>query len=91
MKAIIIAVVAVIVMMVALQFQSTETITYIKESAMEVAEEPKEAWMTDEEAIQAAKDVIRKKELQAELEKLDADIKSLQERRKVVTGELTTY
>ena len=91
MKAIIIAVVAVIVMMVALQFQSTETITYIKESAMEVAEEPKEAWMIDEEAIQAAKDVIKKKELQAELEKLDADIKSLQERRKVVTGELTTY
>ena len=91
MKAIIIAVVAVIVMMVALQFQSTETITYIKESAMEVAEEPKEAWMIDEEAIQAAKDVIKKKELQAELEKLDADIKGLQERRKVVTGELTTY
>ena len=91
MKAIIIAVVAVIVMMVALQFQSTETITYIKESAMEVAEEPKEAWMIDQEAIQAAKDVIRKKELQAELGQLDADIKAKQEKRKEVAKELDGY
>ena len=69
MKAIIIAVVAMIVMMVALQFKSSsETVTYIKESV--TPEVVLEDWQTDEEAIQAAKDVVRKKELQAELQGL---------------------
>lgn len=71
---------------------SSEGLTYVKERTMEVVkEEPKEAWMTDEEAIQAAKDVIKKKELEAELASLDAEIKEKQARRKVVTDELTTY
>lgn len=54
-------------------------------------EEVKEAWMTDEEAIQAAKDVIRKKELQTELDTLDAEIKAMQERRKEVAKELDSF
>jgi hypothetical protein len=76
MKAIIIAVVAVIVMAVALSFRSSDTVTYIKESVTPEVVAPivKEAWMLDEEAIQAAKDVIKKKELQVEL----ADLKDLQ-------------
>jgi hypothetical protein len=91
MKAIIIAIVVVIVMMVALQFQGGETITYIKESAMEVAEEPKEAWMLDEEAVQAAKDVIRKKELEAELANLKATQASTTAKIKELEKELGTF
>jgi hypothetical protein len=92
MKAIILGTVSVIVMMVALQFQGGETITYIKESVTpEVVAPIVEKWQTDEEAIQAAKDVIRKKELEAELASLDSEIKDKQARRKAVTDELTTY
>lgn len=92
MKTITIAIVVVVMIGVAVKYFGTETVTYVKEGVtMEVVEEPKEAWMTDEEAIQAAKDVIRKKELQAELEQLDIEIKEKQEKRKKVTEELTTY
>lgn len=97
MKIIIAGVVLVIVMGMLVSNRdsilgSSEGLTYVKERTMEVVtEEPKEAWMTDEEAIQAAKDVIRKKELQAELETLDMEIKAKQEQRKKVADELTTY
>jgi cell shape-determining protein MreC len=93
MKAIILALVVAIVMAVALSFRSSDTVTYIKESVTPEVVAPivKEAWMTDEDAIQAAKDVIKKKELEAELASLDAEIKEKQARRKVVTDELTTY
>ena len=47
--------------------------------------------MTDEEAIQAAKDVVRKKELQEELTSLDTKIKELQTKRKEVATELEVY
>jgi len=50
-----------------------------------------EKWQTDEDAIKAAQDVIRKKELEAELTKLDAEIKERQEKRKEVAAELTAY
>jgi hypothetical protein len=91
MKAIIAGIVVAIVMMVAVQFKSTETITYIKESAMEVAPEPKEAWMLDEEAIQAAKDVIRKKELEAEITTLEVEQASTTARLKELRKELDGY
>lgn len=48
-------------------------------------------WATDEDAVKAAQAVIRKKELEAELTSLDAQIKELQTKRKSVTDELTTY
>ena len=78
---------------VAVNYFGTETVTYVKEGVTTevMPEEPKEAWMTDEEAVQAAKDVIRKKELQAELETLDMEIKAKQEQRKKVADELTAY
>lgn len=70
-----------------------ETLKYVK-SEVEVIREveaPKEDWMLDEEAIQAAKDVIRKKELTAELERIDGEVKALQDRRKEVAKELDGY
>lgn len=48
-------------------------------------------WATDEEAVQAAKDVIRKKELEAELSQLDEQLKEIQSKRKEVVNELNSY
>lgn len=71
---------------------SSEGLTYVKERTMEVVkEEPKEAWQTDEEAIQAAKDVVRKKELQAELQSLRNLQASTTAKIKEVEKELTAY
>lgn len=92
MKTFIGVVLLVIVMGVIVQMRSTDSVYVREESTVEVQqEEPKEAWMLDEQAIQAAKDVVKKKELQAELEKLDIEIKEKQEKRKQITDELTTY
>ena len=95
MKLIIAGVVLAVVMGLALQYRDSilgeDSLTYVRETMEVVKEEPKEAWMTDEEAIQAAKDVIRKKELQAELETLDAEIKAKQEQRKKVAKDLESF
>jgi len=91
MKTFIGVVILVIVMGVLVQMKGTDT-TYVKEDTVEVQqEETKEKWQTDEEAIQAAKDVVKKKELQAELEKLDIEIKEKQEKRKQVATELNAF
>ncbi len=90
MKTIIIVVILVIVMGVAVQMKGTDY-TYEKENTVEVKAELKEAWQTDEDAIKAAQAVIRKKELQAELTGLDAEIKIKQDRRKEVAAELDLF
>ena len=92
MKTIISVVILVIVMGVIVQMKGTDT-TYVREDVtLEVQqEEIKEKWQTDEDAIKAAQAVVKKKELQAELEKLDIEIKEKQEKRKQITDELTTY
>lgn len=92
LKATIIAVVVVGVISVILSLKDDETYNYVKETVtMEVVPETKEAWMTDEEAIQAAKDVIRKKELQAELDALQVIQASTTARIKEVQKELDGY
>lgn len=74
-----------------IQFDFQE-VQYERFETKEVVEEVvKEAWQTDEEAIQAAKDVIRKKELQAELTQLDSEIAEKQAKRKEVANELASY
>lgn len=92
MKAIAITIVVVVMTGLAVKYFGTETVTYVKEGVtMEVIKEVTPDWASDEEAVQAAKDVIRKKELQAELETLDMEIKAKQEQRKKVADELTAY
>lgn len=92
MKTITIAIVVVVMTGLAVKYFGTETVTYVKEGVtMEVIKEVTPDWASDEEAVQAAKDVIRKKELQAELETLDMEIKAKQEQRKKVADELTAY
>jgi len=54
-------------------------------------EQPKEAWMTDEDAVKAAQDVIRKKELEKESIELKAQIEELQAKKIIVDKELGTY
>jgi hypothetical protein len=54
-------------------------------------EEPKEAWMTDEDAVKAAQDVIRKKELEKESIELKAQIEELQAKKIIVDKELGTF
>ena len=66
------------------QYERYET-TEVKEEV----EQPE--WLQDADAVKAAEDVIRKKELQAELATLDAEIKDRQEKRKQVATELDSY
>jgi hypothetical protein len=48
-------------------------------------------WAKDADAVKAAQDVIRKKELTAESESLGAQIKELQAKKAEVDKELGTY
>lgn len=100
MKTIIAVVVIVIVMWLLVQYRESETSAYeyVKEQTTEVVQnnpENPDSWklelLKDEDAVKAAQAVIRKKELEAELKEVDTQIKELQERRKSVTSELTTY
>jgi len=60
----------------AVHLMESEPLEYNKvETTLEVIE-VKEAWMTDEDAVKAAQDVIKKKELQAELTALEASFAS---------------
>lgn len=51
----------------------------------------KEPWMLDEDAVKAAQDVIKKKELEAELSSLKAVQASTTEKIKALEKELGTY
>lgn len=56
-----------------------------------VIEETPEKWQTDEEAVQAAKDVIQRKEWEAELAELEAEDVERQARIVELEKELGTY
>jgi hypothetical protein len=89
MKTIIFAIALVGVMAVLVQINQP-TVEYVREETTLEVVEP-EVWMTDEDAIKAAKDVIRKKELEAELAILQSDLASTTSRIKDVEKELGTY
>jgi len=52
-------------------------------STVEVIEVEKEAWMTDEDAVKAAQDVIRRKQAEQELDTVQANIEALKASFKV--------
>jgi len=83
MKTIIGALVLVGVMFGAIHLIDGTPNEYVKENTMEVVEEPKEAWMTDEDAVKAAQDVIRRKQAEQELDTVQADIEALKASFKV--------
>lgn len=89
LKVILGVVVLIFVFGLVAQFTKTDAIRYVKEEV--VTEVPLEAWQTDDEAIQAAKDVIKKKELQAELESLQVVQASTTARIKELQKELGTF
>jgi uncharacterized protein YxeA len=97
MKTIIALIGVAIVMGIGFYLYNQESVNnlpgYVKEQVTEVSNSPEipESWQTDEDAIKAAKDVIRKKELQAELKALDAEIAEKTAKRKEVAKELDSY
>lgn len=68
---------------------SIEYIAPVATSTVEVLVEPE--WATDEDAKAAAEAVIRRKELEAELETLTVEREAIQERIDEVEKELGTY
>ena len=102
MKTIIAVTGIVVVMGLAVYYKdSTPLPEYVKEQVtLEVTNSPEipASWQTDEDAIKAAKAVVRKKELEAEsarlteeIETLEANIVQLQEKKKAVDKESGAY
>lgn len=67
-----------------------DNIVYEREE-VEVTKEVTPDWASDEEAVKAAQAVIRKKELQAELDTINEEIKVKQTRKTEIEKELGTY
>ena len=83
MKTLLIVITIVVVMFGAIHLIDGTPNEYVRENTMEVVEEPKEAWMTDEDAVKAAQDVIRRKQAELELDTVQADIEALKASFKV--------
>ena len=67
-----------------------EVTNELEEEEITIEEIP-EKWQTDEEAVQAAKDVIQRKEWEAELAELEAEDVERQARMTELEKELGTY
>jgi len=89
MKTLIIAVVIVIGMGVAVNIPFTAEVIQVEREEVIVEVEPD--WATDEEAKQAAKDVIRRKALEADKSRLEGQIEALQSELELVDKELGVY
>lgn len=77
-------------MSVAVRFvPNTAEVTRIETE--EVIKEVQPEWATDEDAVKAAQDVVRRKELQAELNTVESEIDALKARQTELTKELGTY
>lgn len=85
MKALIIAAIVIAIMVVTLT--ARDSVEYIRETE-EVIVEVTPEWAEDEDAVKAAQDVIRRKELQAEREQLNTEVKERNERLKEIEKEL---
>jgi predicted nucleic acid-binding Zn-ribbon protein len=88
MKAIIITAIIIALMVVALT--ARDSVEYIRETE-EVIVEVKPEWAQDEDAVKAAQNVIRRKELQTELATLKDERGKLTARITEVEKELGTY
>lgn len=92
MKTIIIAVGIVITMGVLVHVYDGNThkvVTNVERE--EVIKEVTPDWATDEDAVKAAQDVIRKKELEAELQQLQSEVEEREVRITEIEKELGTY
>lgn len=91
-KALILAVVVVGLMYAIVNYDDGGIIVErVENLEVETPVEQKGVIFEDEDAIKAAQDVLRKKELQAELAQLDIEIKEKQAKRAEVTKELNSY
>jgi hypothetical protein len=80
-----------IVVGIILAGQFGSVVSVENERIVEVEKEVTPEWASDEDAIKAAQAVIRKKELQAEEERLVAEIKERQDTLDGVRKELGTF
>lgn len=71
--------------------QTSHVTTYVAPEPERVVEVIEPEWAKDEDAVKAAKDVIRRKELEAELATLKGEIKERQTRTTEIEKELGTY
>lgn len=69
----------------------TSVETYEKQISATTTIEVFPEWAEDTDAVEAAKAVIRKKELEAELEEVNSGIESLEVRKAELEKELGTY
>lgn len=83
-------VIVMIVVGIVLSSQLGTTTEYTREVET-IVEEVHPEWATDEEAVKAAQDVIRKKELQAQEAELVSQITGLQSELDEVRKELGVY
>lgn len=68
---------------------STEYVAPVATSTIERVETPD--WAEDEDAVEAAKAVVRRKELEAELETLEVELESVETRITEIEKELGQY
>jgi len=76
MKTILVACGIVLVVGIIVHANLSNTVEVMKTETLEVIKEVEPDWATDAEAVQAAKDVIRKKELEAELSALESNFEA---------------
>jgi hypothetical protein len=91
MKFIIITGLVVVGVVIFSQLSNVVEVTNERIVEVEKTVEVKPDWAEDADAVKAAQDVIRKKELTAESELLGAQIKDLQAKKAEVDKELGTY
>lgn len=91
MKSLLIALVATGVIGGIVFFSQPEKVSYVAPMIMATSTPELPDWASDEDAVVAAKDVIRKKELEARLVELNSGIDSLLEEKKEVEKELGTF
>ena len=90
MKSLIIAVGAIVVMISVWNLLDIQRTSYVAEPQV-IEKEVHPEWAKDEDAIKAAQDVIKKKELEAELLEVQGNIDTLVTRRTELQKELGSY
>lgn len=89
MKSIAITVGVIAVMIGVLQIMDFGVVEYVNQEPEIVEVHPE--WATDEEAVKAAQDVLRRKELERELDDVQAQINALSDQRDAIEEELEQY
>lgn len=91
MKSIIVAVLATALIGGIYSLSTKDFSTVYKAEVIEKVIDNTPEWAVDEDAVKAAQDVIRRKELEAELELLEAEVSERETRITEIEKEIGTY